>query len=110
MWWIEVPLAAVAILPGLFLLALCRLLRRAGTPDPEGEKVAWFYVGYLTVRLIVLAAAPGAQPAWLTFGSAVPVLLVCLGFAAVRIRRRPEILFSPATIGRARALRERLHR
>ncbi len=110
MWWIEVPLAAVAILPGLFVLALCRLLRRAGTPDTVGERIAWFYVGYLTVRLIVLAAAPGTQPAWLTLGSAAPVLLVMLGFSAARIRRRPEILFSPATLGRARALRERLHR
>ncbi len=114
MWWIvEVVTAAVALTPIAFLLAMCRLMRRNRQPDPTTERVLWFCAAWIVVRCIALIALPGHQSPWLVVGSAAPVLLACLALFAVKVHQRPQILealFSPDTLARLRAARNRLRR
>lgn len=97
-------IAAVAVLPGLFLLALLRKLRRSGRPDTAGERVLYFYLVYCTVRAVTAFTWPHA-PLWAVLGPLGPLFAVCFGFLYVRVRRHPEAVLSPATVRRWRSCR-----
>ena len=108
MQWFTAAVTVAMLAPAVFLATLMRRLRKAGRPDRAGERILWFWISYVVARALLLEACPGTPPTLLVLGSVVPLLLVCFGLLAVRVRRNPEALFSPATIARARAAAVRL--
>lgn len=107
--WIVLGISALPVLPGTLLLVLLHKLRRAGHPDRAGE----ISVGLWMLAALLHLGAPLVWPhgpRWLWFTTAVPAALITAGILTARIRRHPDVLFSPATIARVRRWSAKVHR